>query len=258
MSDFPSFKYLFKALKDWSLIFMFVYLWSFSIWIPKGIKNLNFSPKGPTTFKISEMTLCLSLITKTCKESTILWNVCTFEWMNLDDYQGLFVCKSSSSFSHQLYSQPVKNRNFYIFVASFILQNLKVVGLLWEKFHFFIPLGIQIEIDFHSTNTRLKLHSFMILQWQKSEVWSKNSNNLKICWPELKAVLYYKKLYNFMNILSRCIIQIVSGKVLIRSIQITPGGYNICKSSVVPRETSQVKFVHEGPVHIKDQAETVI
>ena len=61
-----------------------------------------------------------------------------------------------------------------------------------------------------------------------------------------------------MNILSRCIILIVSGKVLIRSIQITPGGYNICKSLVVPRETSQVKFVHEGLIHIRDQVETVI
>ena len=29
-----------------------------------GMKNLNFSPKGPTTFKIFEMKLCLSLITK--------------------------------------------------------------------------------------------------------------------------------------------------------------------------------------------------
>ena len=34
------------------------------------------------------------------KESTILWNVCTFAKMILDEYQGLFVCKSSSSFSH--------------------------------------------------------------------------------------------------------------------------------------------------------------
>ena len=34
------------------------------------------------------------------KENTILWNVCTFEWMNLHEYQGLFVGKSFSSFSH--------------------------------------------------------------------------------------------------------------------------------------------------------------
>ena len=31
----------------------------------------------------------------------------------------------------------------------------------WEKIRFFIPLGIQIEIDFHVTNTKInKLHSF--------------------------------------------------------------------------------------------------
>ena len=59
----------------------------------KGMKNLNFSPKGPTTFKIFRIeTLCIAdhenvpkfvfdwLAAKLwLKESTILWNDYTFE-----------------------------------------------------------------------------------------------------------------------------------------------------------------------------------
>ena len=80
----------------------------------EGKKNLNFSSKGPTTFKIfRNETLLIAdyenvqkfvfdwLAAKLwLKESTNLWNDYTFELMNLDKYQGLFVCKSSSSFSH--------------------------------------------------------------------------------------------------------------------------------------------------------------
>ena len=78
------------------------------------MKNLNFSPKGPTTFKIfrNEALFIADyenvqkfvfdwLAAKLwLKESTILWNDYTFEWMSLDEYQGLLVCKPSSSFSH--------------------------------------------------------------------------------------------------------------------------------------------------------------
>ena len=45
-----------------------------------------------------------------------------------------------------------------------ISQNLKIVGLLGEKVAFFIPLGIQIEIDFHHAKTRIKLYSFRALK----------------------------------------------------------------------------------------------
>ena len=62
--------------------------------------------------------------------------------MNLDEYQGVLVCKSSSSFSHK----------FYIFVASdyqsLISENLKVVGLLREKFHFSFPSDIKLKYIF--------------------------------------------------------------------------------------------------------------
>ena len=48
----------------------------------------------------------------------------------------------------------MKNRNFCIVIASdyqtIISKNLKVVGLLGEKIDFFLPLRIQIEIDFIS------------------------------------------------------------------------------------------------------------
>ena len=35
---------------------------------------------------------------------------------------------------------------------------------LGEKFYIFNSLGIQIEIDFHPKNTRIKLHSFRALK----------------------------------------------------------------------------------------------
>ena len=58
---------------------------------------------------------------------------------------------------------------FSVFVHSdyhcFISQNLKVIGFLGQKFNFFIPLGTQIEIDFHSANKRIQLHSFIALKW---------------------------------------------------------------------------------------------
>ena len=38
----------------------------------KGMKNLNFSPKGHTTFKISELKLCLSLITNMYRNSYLI------------------------------------------------------------------------------------------------------------------------------------------------------------------------------------------
>ena len=47
---------------------------------------------------------------------------------------------------------------------NFIFQNVKVVGLLGEKFDFFIPLGIQIEIDFHPMYIRINFHSFGALK----------------------------------------------------------------------------------------------
>ena len=37
------------------------------------------------------------------RESTILWNVCTFQGMNFDECQESFVRKSFSSFSHKNY-----------------------------------------------------------------------------------------------------------------------------------------------------------
>ena len=96
------------------------------------MKNLNFSPKGPTTFKIWKMKRCLSLITKmertlplmgwlqnysSKKASTIFWNVYTFELMNWDEYQGLSVRKSLSSFSYNFTANYLKVET-YIFVTS--------------------------------------------------------------------------------------------------------------------------------------------
>ena len=52
---------------------------------------------------------------------------------------------------------------------TFISQNLKVIGLLVETFDFFIPLGIHIEIDFHSTNTRIKVTGLGTLVPPKTE-----------------------------------------------------------------------------------------
>ena len=119
-----SFRYNFKAMKDWCLILVFMQLRSFSMWYPNWkwkmkmkMKNLNFSPKGPTTFKIFQFeTLFIAdyqnvpkfvfdwLAKKLwLKESTIFWNDYTFGWMNLDEYQGVLVCKPSSSFSHKFY-----------------------------------------------------------------------------------------------------------------------------------------------------------
>ena len=65
-----------------------------------------------------------------------------------------------------------------IFISSAIIKAsfpcyLKVVGLLGEKFDFFISLGIQIEIDFIPINTRIKLHLFRALKWYlMTKVWS--------------------------------------------------------------------------------------
>ena len=65
--------------------------------------------------------------------------------------------------------QPTSdNRNVDIFVTtdyhSVISQNLKVVGLLVKNIQFFNPLGIQTEIDFPPTNTRIKLYSCIALK----------------------------------------------------------------------------------------------
>ena len=80
------------------------------------MKNLSFSPKGPTTFKIlrNEALFIADyenvqkfvfdwLAAKLwLKESAFLWNDYAFEGMNLVEYQGLLVCKSSSSFNHNI------------------------------------------------------------------------------------------------------------------------------------------------------------
>ena len=49
---------------------------------------------------------------------------------------------------------------FYTFVS----QILNVVGLLEEKFKFFIPLGIQIEKDLNYINTINRFQSFRALK----------------------------------------------------------------------------------------------
>ena len=58
----------------------------------------------------------------------------------------------------------MKNTNFYKIVTSvyqsFIYENSKVVGYLGEKYDFVNPFGIQIEINFHSANTRIEVNSF--------------------------------------------------------------------------------------------------
>ena len=62
---------------------------------------------------------------------------------------------------------------------------MKVEGLLGEKNRFFIPLGIQIEIDFRSAEKRINLHSFsplgLVLVSQKNiaNVDLRQSNYLK-------------------------------------------------------------------------------
>ena len=65
--------------------------------------------------------------------------------------------------------QPtLKNRNVYNVVISdnhsSISQNLKVVRLMGETFNPFLLLKIQIEVDCHHGNTRIKLSSFTPLK----------------------------------------------------------------------------------------------
>ena len=86
----------------------------------------------------------------------------------------IIVCKSSSSFSHNFTANLWKIGFFCFRVTSdyqsLIFENLKVVGLLGEKLDFYILLGIQIEIDFHPTNTRIKLNSFRTLKWYLNRI----------------------------------------------------------------------------------------
>ena len=128
----------------------------FSIRIPREWKTWNFLLRDLRLSKFSDLKLLFIadyenipkfvfdwLAAKLwLKDSTILWNDYTFEWMNLDEYQRVLVCKSSSSFGHK----------FYIFVASdyqsLISKNLKVVGLLREKFHFSFPCDIKLKYIF--------------------------------------------------------------------------------------------------------------
>ena len=57
---------------------------------------------------------------------------------------------------------------FYVFVISnnksFIFQNLNVVGVLGGKFHFFNPLGFEIQSDFDYKYTKIKLYSVRALK----------------------------------------------------------------------------------------------
>ena len=84
--------------------------------------------------------------------------------INTKDY----LCVNDHLLLAVIYSQQVKNRNFSISVTndyqSIIFQGLKVEGLLGEKFHSFIPTGIQIELDFPTTKATIKLHSFRALK----------------------------------------------------------------------------------------------
>ena len=67
---------------------------------------------------------------------------------------------------------------------SFITQNLKAVGPLGGKFDFFSPSGFEIQSDFDyrtSKNQVLLCQNFeMLSEWEKSDTWSSNSNDLKI------------------------------------------------------------------------------
>ena len=73
------------------------------------------------------------------------------------------MCKPPSFFAISLQSINENQTFSYIFVIrnnqSTVTQNLKTGDLLGEFFFTFIPLGIQIEIDFHYGKTRIKLHS---------------------------------------------------------------------------------------------------
>ena len=96
---------------------------------------------------------------------------CLQFWMNeydeYDEYEGSFVCKLSSSVSQIFTANVLKIEILYLRsqrVSKLHFQNLKVVGLMREKFYFFLSLGIQIEIAFHPTNTKIKIHSFIALK----------------------------------------------------------------------------------------------
>ena len=108
---FFSFRYRFKALTEWSLIFVVSRLKLFWIFSPKGLKNSNFSPKGPTAFKIWEwdsgycwlwtcknFQFCYVWYEVMAKRSKYLHKSCAFGWINLNELQNWFVCKSRSSF----------------------------------------------------------------------------------------------------------------------------------------------------------------
>ena len=67
---------------------------------------------------------------------------------------------------------------------TFISQNLKVVGPLDEKIAFFILSGFEFQKWFWLQNLKnqvLLCQSFeMLSEWEKSNTWSSNSNDLKI------------------------------------------------------------------------------
>ena len=81
--------------------------------------------------------------------------------MNIEDYLCLLLA---------IILQPTTEKKKILYLRSQRLseasfpKNLKVIGLLGEKFYFFIFLGMQIEVDFDATNTRIKLHSFRVLK----------------------------------------------------------------------------------------------
>ena len=121
------------------------------------------------------------------KKSTTLWNACTSEWMNLDEYQGLFICKSSSSFSHRF---TVNKSKIEIFLFSWPAIIKVLFPKIWksrvsweEKTDFsFLWNSNWNRFSFHKHKNKASLiQSFkMILERQKSEACSKNSNNKKI------------------------------------------------------------------------------
>ena len=114
---FFSFRYRFKALNEWSLIFVvFRSKW---LWISdtKGLKNSNFSPKAPTTLKLEIWNSGYCWL-RTCKISKIavmdmklwmeedldlhtnhLWSSFKFIHLKMQD-----LCKIFSSFSHNFIS----------------------------------------------------------------------------------------------------------------------------------------------------------
>ena len=158
------------------------------------------------------------------------------EWMNEFEWISRMVCSNNIFLLAKTLQSVSKNRNVCIFVISdyhtFTSKNFRVLGLLREKSEFFIPLEIQIELDFHHTNTIIKLLSFKALKWYLNDkIWPMVEEH-----PQFKRVtaqifqLYYSIIFFLLWNISNYIIY--GGDFVLGWVQ-SSGGRSLGKFSPV-------------------------